>query len=67
MQQRFTKHILSLLNVFDEAGNPFLDESPNLITLDTKNILIRKPLRHSKTLNELGRAMPQVRRRTLED
>ena len=40
MQQRFTKHVLSLLNVYDEAGNTFLDESADLITLTPKTLPI---------------------------
>ena len=38
--------------VFDEAGNPFLDESPNLITLDTKKIADTKAI---ETLNNVER------------
>ena len=64
MQQRFSKHVLSLLNVFDEAGNPFLDESPDLITLDTKNISDTKAI---ETLNNVERIGKEQYHKFVED
>ena len=54
MQQRFTKHVLSLLNVYDEAGNTFIDESPDLITLDTKNIADMKAIERLDKVERIG-------------
>ena len=64
MQQRFTKHVLSLLNILDEAGNPFLDESPDLITLGTKNIADTKAI---ETLNNVERIGTEKKHKFVEE
>ena len=37
-QKRFQQHVLSVMQVFDNVGNPFCDTSNELITLDTNNV-----------------------------
>ena len=37
-QKWFSKNVNDLVSVFQEAGNPFLEESKDLIALDAKNI-----------------------------
>ena len=47
MQQRFTiKHVLNFLAVFGQAGNPFLEETQDLIALDTRNIAVRNAVKN---------------------
>ena len=39
-QKRFRKHVTDLVCVFEEMGNPFLEVSPDLLVLDTHNIMV---------------------------
>ena len=38
MQQRFSTHVSTFLSCFEDIGNPFLEESQDLIALDTKDV-----------------------------
>ena len=38
-QKTFQLHVLSLVEVINDMGNPFLDQSEDLLTLDTGNVL----------------------------
>ena len=46
MQQRFTKHVLNFFAAFGQAGNPFLEETQDLIALDTRNIAVRNAVKN---------------------
>ena len=35
----FTQHVKSLVGVIEEMGNPFLEESKDLLRLDTRDIV----------------------------
>ena len=39
-QKRFAKNVNDLVAAFQEASNPFLEESKDLIALDSKNIVL---------------------------
>ncbi|KAL7373698.1 hypothetical protein ABVT39_012891 [Epinephelus coioides] len=39
MQEAFMKHVRSLTAVIEEMGNPFLEESQDLLVLDSKDIM----------------------------
>ena len=39
VQQSFLKDVTSLVTVIDDMWNPFLEESHNLLVLDTKNMM----------------------------
>ena len=39
VQATFLKEVKSLVAVFEEMGNPFLEQSEDLLVLDTKDIL----------------------------
>jgi len=38
-QETFTKNVQSLVEVIEEMGNPFLEESKDLLRIDTKDII----------------------------
>ena len=37
-QNRFSNHVNNLVNAIEQAGNPFFEESQDLMALDSKNI-----------------------------
>jgi len=38
-QRRFAAHVLDLVNTIEEQGNPFMDQTNELTTLDTKLVM----------------------------
>lgn len=53
MQATFLKEVNSLVAVFEEMGNPFLEHSEDLLVLDTKDILdpyVAEAVRRVETL-----------------
>ena len=42
VQQEFEKQVRSLIGVMEDMGNPFLEESPDLLVLDTGDIMDEK-------------------------
>jgi hypothetical protein len=49
------KHVTSLLAVFEENGNPFLDDSDELFAIDTKNIASDDVVKTLGTIVQLGK------------
>ena len=39
LQRKFVKEVMSLATTIDEIANPFLEDSHDLLVLDTKNIM----------------------------
>ena len=54
MQRRFSKHVISLISAFEEAGNPFLEESEDLIALDSRDIAIDGAIDVLRNVEEIG-------------
>ena len=42
VQQEFEKQVRSLTSVMEGMGNPYLEESPDLLVLDTRDIMDKK-------------------------
>ena len=57
MQQRFSKHVVSLMPSFEDIGNPFLEESPDLIALDTKDVADDAAIRNLNRAEIVGKEM----------
>ena len=55
IQKSFKEQTLSLINVLNEMGNPFLDDSNELLTLDTRNVLDKSVLNTVQTIYKLGK------------
>ena len=54
MQDRFHHECKSLIAVFREYGNPFLEESPDLLVLDTKEIMPDHVVAAVRNIESLG-------------
>lgn len=57
MQQRFSKHVVALLSSFEDIGNPFLEKTPDLIALDTKDIAEDAAIKNLNRAEEIGKQM----------
>ena len=53
-QKWFSKNVNDLVSVFQEAGNPFLEESKDLIALDSKNIPNQNAVDNIRKVAESG-------------
>ncbi len=53
-QQLFMKQVKSLSEVISSMGNPFLDDFPELLVLDTRNCVSDAVVSTMKTIEELG-------------
>jgi hypothetical protein len=53
-QSAFYNHVLSVVTVFEEMGNPFLDDSTDLFALDTMNICSSDAVKTVFTLEATG-------------
>ena len=53
-QQRFYKHVVSLVASFEKAGNPFLEDSEDLISLDSRYILSSETVKTLQKVEEIG-------------
>lgn len=55
MQQRFVNHVLNLRDVFEREGNPFQEESQDLIALDTRDISNPKAIKNLNDAEKIGK------------
>ena len=53
-QLSFTKDVKSLISVIDDMGNPFTDESGDLLVLDTKNLADASVVKTVEEIETLG-------------
>ena len=54
-QKTFKLHVLSLVEAIKDMGNPFLDQSEELLTLDTGNVVDESVIETVLTIEELGK------------
>ena len=54
-QKTFQLHVLSLVEVINDMGNPFLDQSEDLLTLDTGNVLDESVVDTVRKIEDLGK------------
>ena len=54
VQSTFQGEVQSLSNVISEMGNPFLDQSGDLLILDTRDIMDATVVKSVRTVEELG-------------
>lgn len=55
-QAAFQKHVRDLRNVITEMGDPFMEDSSDLITLDTKNIMDDTAVDRLHSIQDIGQA-----------
>ena len=55
VQTAFQRQVKSLCNTVEEMGNPFVEESDDLLMLDTRNILDASVVETIKMIEELGK------------
>ena len=53
-QQMIAKDVLSLLATCEDMGNPFLEDSGNMLTLDTKVVMNKDAIRTVNAVEEIG-------------
>jgi hypothetical protein len=53
-QNRFEKQVLDLLSSFEQAGNPFLEESQDLFVLDSRDVMGENVVNTINTIEEKG-------------
>ena len=53
-KKRFSKNVNDLVSAFQQAGNPFLEESKDLIALDSKNIANQNAVDNMREFAESG-------------
>ena len=54
VKKRFSKNVNDLVSAFQQAGNPFLEESKDLIALDLKNIANQNAVDNMRKVAESG-------------
>ena len=60
MQKAFRKDVCSLVNVMEELGNPFEEESDNLLVLDNKEIADPSAVETMKKAQKIGQQQFQA-------
>ena len=53
-QKTFKRQVLDLVQAVNEFGNPFLEDSPELLTLDTRNVMDESVIETVCTVQSLG-------------
>ena len=53
-QDCFVKDVKNLVNAFEDEGNPYMEESAELLTLDTKAIMSSKVVSIIRRAESLG-------------
>ena len=53
-QKRFSQNVNDLVSAFQQAGNPFLEESKDLIALDSKKIANQNAVYNMRKVAESG-------------
>ena len=53
-QHTFAKDVLSLLASCEDMGNPFIEDSGNMLTLDTKVVMNKDAIRTVNAVEEIG-------------
>lgn len=56
VQTQFTKHVKAMVEVFEELGNPFIEDSKDLIVLDTKEVLSDGAVESVRTVETIGQS-----------
>ena len=64
-QKAFQKQVSSLFNTFQRMGNPFLDDFPELVTLDSRNCVDESVILSLRSLEDTG--IQQYVKAVLED
>jgi len=54
-QKNFQRQVLSLSETIRQMGNPFLDDFPDLLTLDSRNCTDESVVVTVRTLEDVGR------------
>ena len=54
-QKTFKRQVLDLVQAVNEFGNPFLENSPELLTLDTRNVMDESVIETVCTVESLGK------------
>jgi hypothetical protein len=54
VQASFAKNVKDLVKKFEDFGNPFQEQSKELLTIDTKDVMDRKVVASICTAQELG-------------
>ena len=54
-QKMFREQALSLVDTISKMGNPFLDDSPELLMLDTQNVISESVVSTVRTVEAIGR------------
>lgn len=54
-QERFANEVASLVETMKELGNPFTEESPDLLVLDTKDIMDKSVVNSVKNIERIGK------------
>ena len=44
IQALFSKNVMSMVDMFEQSGNPFSEDSQDLVVLDTKAVISYKSL-----------------------
>ena len=53
-QKAFQRKVKNLAEIIADFGNPFLDDCPELIALDTRNCADESVVRTMRTVEEIG-------------
>ena len=56
IQKTFASHVKSVVDVLQDLGNPFMDTSKDLYTLDTRRVMSKSVVETVRTAEELGKA-----------
>lgn len=56
VQKQFASHVNSMVSTFQDLGNPFMEDSNDLIQIDTKEVMNEKAVRSVRTIESVGKA-----------
>jgi hypothetical protein len=56
VQKSFSKNVQSLVSVIEELGNPFIEDSTDLLVLDTKDVMPQCVTESVKNAQEMGQS-----------
>ena len=56
-QHTFAKHVLSLLASCEDMGNPFIEDSVDMLTLDTKVVMNKDAIRTVNAVEEIDQRL----------
>jgi hypothetical protein len=65
-QRTFKEQVLTLVHTISEMGNPFLDDTPERLMLNTRDVIYESVVNTVRTVEALGKKQYNTYRKSVE-